>query len=528
MDGSDTFYKLALDSTLPSDIAADLLTLSASWQRTDIADGASGNASVEGVDSGLGYSTYSLAFGSDSSPLEAGTYSVTLTGVGENDDITLDTFEIVVGNGAVTIERGVSWTIPAVGDDQVVIVDGVRVDAGRNGEFGDRLLVDAGLTEVGSVDYSAFYGTAFADVHSTTVTSTEQFNTDNSTTPPTVTSLGFDIDIATTLSTAESANITGDLHLAWRDAGSGTDFANDIVLTGAGDTYSTSLSQLPGGEYDLKLYYTDANGDEVIVDWLRADTAEPSSLTTGRSVTLEAGEVNGSIGLDANGLISVDPGLYSGPVGDILGDLALAGTATGNLGDSLAVDGSDTGYFTENRYNALDAQIATNAQTGLWREFGVDGNGNALVTENYGLDRSGTPITTFILFDGRNREVAHFAAETTQSDGTSARAVTRTEYDVLDNVTQQTDANGGETRRTWSALGMQLTETDQLANTTTYRYDRLGHRTAEIDALGNGRYSFYDTVGNLVQEVDGEGNSTTHAYDVFGRRIQVTNALGQR
>ncbi|MBV1790848.1 hypothetical protein KQ940_22530, partial [Marinobacterium sp. D7] len=130
----------------------------------------------------------------------------------------------------------------------MVIVDGQRVDASRSGESGDRLLVDANPAAIGSVDYSAFYGSAFADEHSTSLTSTEQFNTDNSTTPPTVTSLGFDIDIATTLSTAESANITGDLHLAWRDAGSGTEFTNDIVLSAAGDTYSTTLAQLPAGE----------------------------------------------------------------------------------------------------------------------------------------------------------------------------------------------------------------------------------------------------------------------------------------
>uniref|UniRef100_UPI0021A458A5 RHS repeat domain-containing protein n=1 Tax=Sedimenticola hydrogenitrophicus TaxID=2967975 RepID=UPI0021A458A5 len=127
----------------------------------------------------------------------------------------------------------------------------------------------------------------------------------------------------------------------------------------------------------------------------------------------------------------------------------------------------------------MDARVASNAESGLWREFGVDANGNARVTENYGLDRAGTPITTFTVYNGRNREVARFAAETTQHDGGSARAVTRFEYDVQNNLVKEIDANGGETSRTWNALGRQLSETDPLANTTTYHYDRLGRRTAE-------------------------------------------------
>ncbi|WP_260296025.1 hypothetical protein, partial [Sedimenticola hydrogenitrophicus] len=51
----------------------------------------------------------------------------------------------------------------------------------------------------------------------------------------------------------------------------------------------------------------------------------------------------------------------------------------------------------------------------------------------------------------RNREVARFAAETTQNDGGSARAVTRFEYDVQNNLVKEIDAHGGETSRTWNA-----------------------------------------------------------------------------
>ncbi|MFY0675645.1 MAG: RHS repeat protein, partial [Neptuniibacter sp.] len=48
IDGTDTFYKLHMDTTLSDELASDLLTLAARWERTDIADGATGSLSVEG------------------------------------------------------------------------------------------------------------------------------------------------------------------------------------------------------------------------------------------------------------------------------------------------------------------------------------------------------------------------------------------------------------------------------------------------------------------------------------------------
>ncbi|MFY0678885.1 MAG: LysM peptidoglycan-binding domain-containing protein, partial [Neptuniibacter sp.] len=484
-----------------------------------------GSLSVEGADSGLGYSTYALVAG-NSDALEAGTYTVTLTGVGETEDVVLDQFEVVVGSGSLNeTNYGLSWALPSGTDSAVVLVDGEATSTQITGN--DQLLINPALTSLGAVGYNAFYGSAFADAHDTTISSTEQFNTDNSTTPPTVTSLGFNLDVSVVMTAAELANIDGDLQMDWRPAGTGLDFANSSVMTSTTDGYTASLTELPAGEYDIKLYYTDMNGDEVIVDWLRTDTSTANTALQGNSVTVQASELEGELTLGSAGQLTIDTGLYSGPVPSTALSLAVASSATGLLGDSLAVDGSTAGYFTESQFNALNQQIATNAETGLWREFGVDANGNVLVVENYGLDRTGAAITTFSSYDSNNREIARFGAVTTQDDGSTGRAKTQMTYDVFGNQATQTDARGGTVTQTWNAMGKLLTRTDQLANTTTYRYDRLGNQTSEEDALGNTQYSFYDLDGNMTQKVDGEGHSTTYTYDVFGRKTQVTNDLGQ-
>ncbi|WP_218943559.1 hypothetical protein [Exilibacterium tricleocarpae] len=519
MVGADNFYRVNVDTTLPSAFGGDLLGVSATWVNSADA-GIRGSASVEGIDSGLGFVTFPIVIGAGDNALEAGTYTVTLRAVGEVEDTILDTFEVTVGSGLLTdTRRSASWSAAPVGDSQVVVVNGERAMAVREG---NRLVVDPGLDNPGSVDYSVFYGTAFSDTHTTTVTSTEITETDTTTMPPTVTVLGYDLSVSAVLSAAEAAAIDGDVRLSWRAAGSGTEFANEVVLAATGSTFETTLALLAAGQYDLKIHYLNSAGEEVIVDWLRVDTAEATLAVTDNSIAVAATETNGAISLSADDTVDVDPGLYSGPLDLAAAALTLQTLATGNLGATVQRDGSDTGYFVENRYDALNNLIATNGETGVWREFGVDANGNRVVTQSFGDEGAPNPITSFNAYDSRNREVAQFAP---QVDG--QQAVTRFEYDLQDNITLIVDALGGQTRRTWNALGSQLTEQDQLFNTTTFRYDRLGRNTAEIDALGNTQYKRYDKVGNLIQTIDGRGDAVDHVYDVFGRRIQMSNALGQ-
>src|SRR5262249_38182667 len=153
------------------------------------------------------------------------------------------------------------------------------------------------------------------------------------------------------------------LHLAWRPAGTGTSFANDVVLSSSGtDTFATTLSGLAAGQYDLEVYYVDTSGNTVIVEWQRVDAASANSTFTAHSLTVVAQESGGSIDTSPQGVITVAAGLYTGAldVAALSSNLSLSLTATGNAGGSLQTDGRATGYFTETQYDALGYKIASN------------------------------------------------------------------------------------------------------------------------------------------------------------------------
>ena len=88
----------------------------------------------------------------------------------------------------------------------------------------------------------------------------------------------------------------------------------------------------------------------------------------------------------ANGALTIDPGFYSGGLDPNITGFTLPTAATTRPGaGSAKADGLSAGtYFIETIYNALGAKIATNEDTGLWRRFGVDANGNAVETRVYG------------------------------------------------------------------------------------------------------------------------------------------------
>jgi YD repeat-containing protein len=420
----------------------------------------------------------------------------------------------------------VSWTAPAVGNDQLVVINGATAASTR--DAGRIIATDA--TQAAGADYAVFYTQDFTATHAVTVTSTAQTDTSN---PPVIT--GYNLDVQAALSAAEAANINGALHLAWRAAGSGTGFANDVIVPSSGtNSYDTVLANLAAGQYDLKLYYTDAQGRQVIVEWQRVDTATATTTFNGLSQTVLAQENGGSIATDAQGTLSVTPGVYTGAldVGALSASLALNLQATGNSGGSLQTDGRATGYFAETQYDALNHKIASNENDGLWRTFGVDGNGNTVQINLLG-DRSSAgydpahPIITYTAFDARNRKVADFGAPITAS-GTSglARAVNRYVYNVLDKVTAHTDALGNTSHAEFNALGTQTASIDPFGARSETRLDQFGDVTAQVTQLGHISSKFYDLQGNLLSERDALGNTTTYTYDAFGRRLTQSDALG--
>jgi len=542
-NNSNTTYTISVSTQVPSGYAAGLTTMEAQWRLvvSGSSPGAFSQTAVSGTNSGQGFETYSAVLG-DTNNLAPGTYEIVLTGVrADGTSVELDHFDYVVGPTATaTTRNALSWIAPSVGNDQLVIIDGQNSpslsDRGR--------IVATDSSTDASDDYAVYYGTDVSDTHTVSVSSTAQTTSstdpNNQSGPPIVTTTGYNVAVQATLSTGELANVgSGGLHLAWRPAGSGTSFSNDVQLTSTGsstapNTFGTTLSNLAAGQYDAEIYYVDAQGNTVIVAWQRIDAASVNTQFSGHSLTVQAQESGGTIATNPQGVITVTAGLYTGALNAaaLTSSLSLKLGATGNAGGSLQTDGRGTGYFTQTQYNALNAKIASNAGDGLWRTYGVDGNGNEVETNLLG--DQGNPnynpanaITTFTAYDARNNKIASFGAQVEAADGSGLeRAVDRYTYDVSNNVTSHTDALGHTTQSVFNALGTQISQTDALGNTTQTLVDQFGRTTAQITQLGHTTLSFYDSRGNLVKQIDPAGDVTTFTLDAFGRKLTETHGNG--
>lgn len=534
VSGANTSYTLSVSTQVPSAYAAGLSGLQAQWRNIDGGTtGAFQETAVSGTSSGQGTEIYNAILG-DTNPLAPGKYEIVLTGVrADGTSVELDHFTFVVSPTATTVTRNaLSWIAPAVGSDQLVIVAGQSAPSTRDG---GRIVTTDGSTDA-STDYAAYYGQDFSDTHTVDVSSTAHTTSSadpsNPSGPPIVTTTGYDVAVQATLSAGELANVgSGGLHLAWRPAGSGTDFSNDVVLSGTGNTFSTTLGNLAAGRYDLKLYYVDSQGHQVIVEWQRVDAATANNVYSGHSLTVLAQETGGTINTDAQGVLSLHPGVYTGAldVAALSSSLSLKLASTGLDGGSLTTDGRATGYFTQYEYNSLNEKIASNEGDGLWREFGVDGNGNVVQTDLLGDQSNTNGIITYTAYDARNRKIADFGAPVPGAGGTTlVRPVTRYAYNVLDKVTQQTDALNNTTQYVYNAMGTQIEEIDPYGQATQTLVDQFGNVTAEVTQLGHRSLKFYDLQGHLVKEQDALGNATTYTYDAFGRKLTSTDALGHK
>jgi YD repeat-containing protein len=124
---------------------------------------------------------------------------------------------------------------------------------------------------------------------------------------------------------------------------------------------------------------------------------------------------------------------------------------------------------------------------------------------------------------------------------------TQVAYDVLGNVTDETDANGVVTHTvydernlpaaviqnyrpafqadaqtnvrieyTYNAIGNRTQVKDANGHVTEFHYDELNRVTEKIDPLGNTWQSTYDLAGRLTVQVDSNDQTTTYSYDAAG------------
>ncbi len=101
------------------------------------------------------------------------------------------------------------------------------------------------------------------------------------------------------------------------------------------------------------------------------------------------------------------------------------------------------------------------------------------------------------------------------------------EYDTRGNLTKINRPLGVKEVFTYDAKGNTLSHTDGNNNTTTYAYNNFGQLTKTTDALNGVTQNIYNGCGNLAQLIDARNNATFFEYDALNRVIKTTNALVQ-
>jgi RHS repeat-associated protein len=182
--------------------------------------------------------------------------------------------------------------------------------------------------------------------------------------------------------------------------------------------------------------------------------------------------------------------------------------------------------------------------------------------------------------DRLGRQTSQIGAAYIPPGSTAAiTATSRTQYDAMGNVTQQTDPRGNETRYGYDRMdrlssrseptkdnenravwhyaytrtGEVLSVTDPKGGrvestyddldrpisttqverapkdnfTTRYGYDDAGNVKTITSPTGDLTTNTYDTIGQLIKTVDPAGVVTQHGYDVFGREVRLTDGLNR-
>ncbi len=112
--------------------------------------------------------------------------------------------------------------------------------------------------------------------------------------------------------------------------------------------------------------------------------------------------------------------------------------------------------------------------------------------------------------------------------------VRRSEYDALNRLVSQTDAEGAETVFEYDAVGNRVRTIDPLLNVRSFVYDARNRLIAERSHLDRVTEpatvvetgSSYDAVGNRTEERWPNGDVVTHSYDGLNRLTATADSLG--
>lgn len=131
-------------------------------------------------------------------------------------------------------------------------------------------------------------------------------------------------------------------------------------------------------------------------------------------------------------------------------------------------------------------------------------------------------------FDGLGRQI-----QTLEHSGTFTYT-TSFGYDLLDNLTSITDANGNVKRQTFDGLKRKLSMDDLDRGVMTYTYDDAGNLLETVDAKGQHLQYTYDGVNRILTETDGSTGSGAapdvryhYDADLAAEHSDAANAMGR-
>lgn len=101
------------------------------------------------------------------------------------------------------------------------------------------------------------------------------------------------------------------------------------------------------------------------------------------------------------------------------------------------------------------------------------------------------------------------------------------QYDGLGQMTEQTDALGGNIKYQYDILGRPTQITDERGSVTVNEYNADGTLKREVQADGGVNSFTYDLAGRKISETDPRGGQTFYTYNSFGAIKTSADALGQ-
>ena len=168
------------------------------------------------------------------------------------------------------------------------------------------------------------------------------------------------------------------------------------------------------------------------------------------------------------------------------------------------------GNVTTASYDSLGRLTEATGPTGVQMSSTYDADGNTLTT-------TGPSGTSRYSYDARGNVVS--------TVGPTGAAIAMT-YNLADQLTGLTDADGGLWLTTYNAVGNVTATTNPLGAVTTAAYTASGQLAASTDPLGRPVSYTYTADGQVSTVTNAQGGVTRFAYDQDGHPISVTTPAG--